>query len=573
MAKRTEHPNPMKKHNSYICLNGTWEFEYDNTLCGKEKEFFRRESLNDKIEVPFCPESKLSGHGNTDFINAVWYRRDIEIAREDLSGHVLITFGAVDYESELYINGDFIGGHTGGYTPFTFDITEKLHEGKNSVCLYAKDDMRYGLPRGKQSSKLYSNNCDYTRVTGIWQTVYLEILPECYAEGVKLTPDIYNTAVEAEISTVGKAAGKIEVFYEGKKVGEESFASNTGIVHRTVKLSELHLWEPDCGRLYDVKVSYGDDVLESYFGMRSVRLEDKKFLINDKSFFQRFVLDQGYYQNGIYTAETLEELESDILLSRSFGFNGARLHMKIFEPMFLYYCDKHGYPVWDEFPSWNCDFGDHETLAIILPQWLEQMARDYNHPSIIGWCPLNETSVDFYGKSIPTHDSIIRDIYFTTKALDKTRPCIDVSGYIHQYFTDIYDIHEYDQNPDDLRRHCEILAGGTEPDREINFTKTWRRIYHGQPLFVSEFGGALWAENSQSWGYGENPKTEEEFLERFNGLCSAIMDNPSFFGFCYTQLYDIEQEQNGLAYYNRTPKFAPEKFKALLDRPAAIEKD
>ena len=570
--KRAEHPNPMKKHSSFINLNGTWEFEYDNTFYGKEKKYFDRTELSGRIEVPFCPESVLSGIGNTDFINAVWYRRDIELTEDDLKGHVLVTFGAVDYESEVYINGSFVGSHLGGFTPFTFDLTDKLHAGKNSLCIYAKDSVRNGLARGKQSSLLKSNACDYTRTTGIWQTVYLEILPASYAESVRLTPDIYNCSVAVEIMTVGAASGKIEVFYEGKKVGGESFSSNGGKVCTNIKLDELHLWEPGHGRLYDVKVSYGDDTLESYFGMRSVRLDGMKFLINDKSFFQRFVLDQGYYQDGIYTAPTVEDMENDIKLSLSFGFNGARLHMKVFEPMYLYLCDKYGYPVWGEFPCWNCDFHEYETLAAVLPQWLEELSRDYNHPSIIGWCPLNETHADIYGKGISIHDGILRDTYLVTKAFDPNRPCIDTSGYVHQYFTDIYDIHNYNQDPAGLKQHCDILASGREPDNEVNVVRARRRVYHGQPLFVSEFGGALWAENGESWGYGENPKTPEEFIERFDGLCSAVMDNPQFFGFCYTQLYDIEQEQNGLAYYNRTPKFDPEKFRVLLDRPAAIEK-
>ena len=250
--------------------------------------------------------------------------------------------------------------------------------------------------------------------------------------------------------------------------------------------------------------------------------------------------------------------------------------MKIFEPLFLYYADKYGYITWGEFPNWGLDFRVHETTNTIIPQWIEAVKRDFNHPSIVGWCPLNETHIDRYGDGEIIHDTIVRNIYFITKALDKTRPCIDTSGYVHQKFSDIYDMHNYTQDPEHMRSDYAEFENGGMPVDERNMFFRRKSYYNGQPLFVSEFGGARWSEETAtgketSWGYGNDPQSEQEFFERFEGLCYALMDNKNIFGFCYTQLYDIEQEQNGLLYYNRSPKFEPAKFKAILDRKAKIE--
>ncbi len=569
---RPEHPNPAKQHSSFINLNGTWEFEFDNTLVGIAKKYYEREHLSDKIEVPFCPESKLSGIADTDFINAVWYRRDLDIPKNALDGNILITFGAVDYEAQVYINGVLACEHTGGYTPFTVNATQYLKEGNNSLCVYAKDDIRAGIPHGKQSELLFSHHCDYTRTTGIWQTVYMEFLPQNYIKNAKLCPDAQNCSVSAFIEVCGSGKVDFEVFYKQKLMASCSKHTDSGCVTFDVSLLESHLWEVGNGRLYDVRISIGDDVFKTYFGLRSIRLDGKKFLINNNSVFQRLVLDQGYYMDGIYTAPSAQDLENDIKLSMSMGFNGARLHMKIFEPLFLYYADVHGYLTWGEFPNWGLDFRVHDTTNIVLPQWLEAVDRDFNHPSIIGWCPLNETHIDRYGQGKIIHDTIVRNIYFATKALDKTRPCIDTSGYVHQKFSDIYDMHNYTQDPQQLRDEYAEFENGGMPVDERNMHFRGRSFYSGQPLFISEFGGARWSNATEnSWGYGNDPKNEQEFFERFEGLCYALMDNKNIFGFCYTQLYDIEQEQNGLLYYDRSAKFDLKKFKAILDKKAKIE--
>ena len=333
-----------------------------------------------------------------------------------------------------------------------------------------------------------------------------------------------------------------------------------------ISLSESHLWEPGCGRLYDLKLSFNGDEISSYFGLRSVKLDDYKFLINGKSVFQRLVLDQGFYRDGIYTAPTEADLIKDIEISYAVGFNGARLHQKVFEPRFLYHCDKLGYLVWGEYPNWGLDYSNPFALESMLPEWCECVERDFNHPAIIGWCPFNETW-DYSGRR--QNDALISTVYRVTKHMDKTRPCIDTSGNFHVE-TDIFDVHDYEQDVATFKANYDKLM--TEGVLFERFPD--RQMYSGKGCaWVSEYGGLQWSEGDRddAWGYGNAPKTFEEFVERYKGLTDALLDNYRMFGFCYTQLYDIEQEQNGLYYYDRTPKFDPDIFKAINSRKAAIE--
>ena len=344
--------------------------------------------------------------------------------------------------------------------------------------------------------------------------------------------------------------------------------SDGGTAVVEVKLAEKHLWQVGKGNLYDLALSYGEDQVTSYFGLRSIQLTDKKFLLNGKSVFQRLILDQGFYPDGIYTAPSDEELEKDIKRSLAMGFNGARLHEKVFEERFLYHCDRLGYIVWGEYPNWGLDHSYADSIYGILPEWLEEIDRDFNHPAIIGWCPFNETWDE---KGRKQFDELLATVYKATKAADPTRPCIDTSGNFH-VITDIYDLHDYEQNPEEFASHYEsyakdgILAWDNHAPRQKQIV--------GIPVFISEYGGIKWdveGVNKDSWGYGDGPRTEEEFLARYKGLTDVLLDNPKMFGFCYTQLYDVEQEMNGLYTYSRKPKFDMEIIRRINSRKAAIE--
>ena len=564
---RSEYPRPQLVREGYIPLNGIWQFQIDNGRSGIERGLFKKgEKLEGEILVPFCPESSLSGVENKDFMLGVWYKRKVSLSLEDIKGRVIIHFGAADYRTTLFVNGKKAGTHKGGYSSFEFDITEFLAEGENEIAVYVEDDTRNPLiPRGKQSEEYFSHGCDYTRTTGIWQSVWLETLPQKHISGINYISDIDAPAVTMLISANASGEAEIKVSYKGKAMGTAKALLKAGETAVKVNLAEKHLWELGKGRLYDVEISYGEDKVKSYFGLREVSMEGMKFLLNKNSVFQRLVLDQGFYPDGIYTAPSEEALRKDIEISMSLGFNGARLHEKVFEERFLYHCDKMGYMVWGEYPNWGLDHTRADSIYGILPEWIEVMERDIAHPSIIGWCPLNETwNID--GKR--QFDEIINLVYKTTKAVDKTRPVIDTSGNFHVE-TDIYDYHDYTQDPKEFEKRFPKDKGGYDFYDHVNFYETiWgngqhRQTYGGEPIFISEYGGIRWSNDESGWGYGEGPKTEEEFLERLKGLTDVILDNPNIMGLCYTQLYDVEQEQNGLYTFDRKPKFDMAKIKEI----------
>ncbi len=563
---RCEHPNPQFERAEWLNLNGEWDFEFDFGNSKGESGIIERKDWETKIIVPFCPESKLSGIEYTDFISAVWYRKSVNITAEQLSGNVFLHFGAVDYESTIYINGKKAGSHKGGYASFKLDITEHLTKGENTIIVHAVDDVRDPLvPRGKQSEQLKSHGCDYTRTTGIWQTVWLEFVPKAYIKSFKLFPDYKNGIIGISAVVEGEGQFKASASYEGRPMGSFEKAAGSTVTGE-IKLNEIHLWEVGCGRLYDLELSFGKDKVKSYFGLRNIKLDGYKFLINGKSVFQRLVLDQGFYPDGIYTAPDDEALVNDIKISLAVGFNGARLHQKVFEKRFLYHCDRLGYIVWGEYGNWGLDWSNPFSLAAILPEWCECVERDFNHPSIIGWCPFNETW-DVNGRR--QYDDVISTVYKVTKHMDDTRPCIDTSGNFHT-ITDIYDVHDYEQDYHILKENYDkLMTDGVLFERFAD-----RQMYSGKGCaWVSEYGGLQWSrgDRGDAWGYGNAPKTEEAFIERYAGLTNALLDNYRMFGFCYTQLYDIEQEQNGLYYYDRTPKFDPEIFRKINSRKAAIE--
>ena len=581
MIPRPEHPKPQFQRESWMNLNGPWAFEIDHGNSGEARGLFAPDAtLNGTITVPFCPESKLSGVEYKDFMRSVWYRRSVNLTAEQLSGRVFLHFGAVDYECYAYVNGQKVGYHKGGYVSFQFEITDFVREGENVITVNARDDNRDPLvPRGKQSEWYQSHDCDYTRTTGIWQTVWLEFTPREYIKSIHLltNPDTGVASITAYVEGCDTLCA--EAFYEGKSVGTASAPNARGEVTLPLTVSEIHLWEAGHGRLYDLELSFGKDEVHSYFGLRSVALDGMKFRINGKSVFQRLILDQGFYPDGIYTAPTEADLIRDIDLSLAMGFNGGRLHEKIFEERFLYHCDKKGYLVWGEYPNWGLRNADPMALYSVLPEWLEELERDRNHPAIVGWCPLNEV---WDADGHKPYSDFIRMIYRVTKAVDPGRPCIDSSGGFHVE-TDIYDVHDYDQNPETFKANYDrLMTDGHLYDRLIESPKyvvkhAGRQKYTGGPAFVSEYGGIRWEgtmeENDKqlSWGYGETPRSMQEFMDRYKGLTDALLDNDQMFGLCYTQLTDIEQEQNGLYFYDRTPKFDQKWMHAVMSRKAAIE--
>lgn len=564
---RQEHPNPQFMRSRFRSLNGAWQF---TVPAGANAEPFTH-----SIEVPFCPESKLSGIGYTDFIRECEYRRTVAIEKPAEGERIVLNFGAVDYEAQVYVNGRYVGKHRGGYTPFGFDIAPYVVAGDNEILVKVYDDTSDNVPSGKQSARRESYGCFYTRTTGIWQPVWLERTPKQYVRGIKYFTYPAESRVDVALCVEGEGEAEIVVRYEGREVGRAQGALQYKKTF-PIELHEQHLWEPGEGRLYDVTVKYACDEVTSYFGLRDVRYEGRKFLVNGKSVFQRFVLDQGYYQDGLYTAPDDEAMERDIELGFRLGFNGARLHQKVFEPRFLYHCDRLGYMVWGEFPSWGVRYEDLEALGDVLGEWAATVERDCNHPSIVTWCPLNETWENLEDASKVRDVRFVDAVYEATKQLDRTRPCVDVSGGYHGHKTDLYDFHCY-HSPEQLAEHLKALTARDELVMDKTYAPAWtgeQLRFGGEPTNASEYGGMAYAaDGKKGWGYTAM-QTEEAFVDSYVRLTAQLLDCDKLSGFCYTQLYDIEQEQNGLLSYDRSCKLsegAMQKIAECNKQPAKIE--
>jgi beta-galactosidase/beta-glucuronidase len=616
---RPEYPRPQFVREDWLCLNGEWQFEIDAGDSGKERGLVERE-LSERITVPFCPESPLSGIGNTDFLHVVWYRREVEIPREWAGRHVLLHFQAVDYDTTVWVNGVEAGRHRGGFTPFTCDLIGIAAPGERvTIVVRARDPNRTSQPRGKQAMQYAPYSCFYTRTTGIWQPVWMEPVPDVSLRRPRLTPDVANRTIRLEQPLTNNRPGwrlratlsdSDGIVATAETRADLDFAPRLDLL---IPEERVRLWDIGDPYLYGVEIELLDetgrvvDRARSYAGLRSVAIDRRRVLINGRPVFQRLVLDQGYYPDGVMTAPTDEALRRDIELSMEAGFNGARLHQKVFEERFLYHADRLGYLLWGEFADWGCSgqgpYHDHQQPGpTYISQWLEALERDYSHPSIIGWCPLNETAQTLHDR-ITTLDDVTRAMFLATKAMDTSRPVLDTSGYAHRVpESDIYDSHDYIYEKDFAEglerfraRHTGLPEGRafTNPNPDLIAVSThsstqaipvWSIPYRGQPYFVSEVGGFKWnpnapvksAEENQkdrktSWGYGADPESSEEVVERIQAVCDILLDNPYMFGYCYTQLTDIFPEENGIYDFNRQPKFDIARVHAIQTRPAAIE--
>jgi len=575
---RPEHPRPDMFRENWMTLNGEWQFEIDKAADGESRGLSHGKDLNSIITVPFCPESKLSGLGlgNTQKLKDVWYRRTFELPSTMQGKRVRIHFGGVDYKTWVYINGQLAGTHIGGNVAFHFDVTKWLKEGPNELVVKVLDDMWSGLqPSGKQSPD-ESGGCVYTRTTGIWQPVWLEAVGSSFVENLSVVPDPDNSRVliSAKINGGDKDLTlKAEAFADGKLTGSDS---STGPWQNTlvINLKDKKLWEPGTPFLYDLKLTLSSggqklDELKSYFGLRKVVIEGRRILINGKPIFQRLILDQGFYPDGLWTAPSDEALKQDIELSMACGYNGARLHQKVFEPRFLYWADKLGYLVWGEYPNWGCNFKP-ESYSAYVNEWTGILLRDRNHPSVVGWCAFNEADA--------AAAELQQLIWNVTKAVDPTRPVLETSGWAHTLpHPEVLDAHDYGDKPATLRERWMGNLSVTSADRSIPASYRSSKVPksdsdRGIPFMVSEIGGIGWPTDSGG-GYGEGSKNLDELYARYQGTIDAMLDNPHLFGFCYTQLTDIEQEKNGLYYYDRKPKFDVRKLHDITSREAAYEQD
>lgn len=570
---RSEYPRPSFVRDRWLNLNGEWQFEVEKTTC----DYLKKENYEQLISVPFCPESLLSGIAHTDFMKSVWYKRDFCLSEEETSGRVVLNFGAVDYYCTVYVNGKSVGSHKGGYVPFAFDITENVISGSNTVVVHAEDDTRdKSIPSGKQSEKKESYGCHYTRTTGIWQTVWLEFSGANYIKSCKITPDVNDKSISFEAETLNdNGVLNVEISYNGNKVAE---ASGKGAL--VAYLTEIELWGVLSPKIYDIKMSLNvagatEDVVNTYCAFRTFEIKGRKFYLNGKPIFLRQVLDQGFYPDGIYTAPSQKAIEDDIDLAISLGFNGARPHQKVFEDSFMYYADKKGYLIWGEFPSWGVSIAKRHNKGLqnFVDEWSEAVKFYYNHPSVIGYCPLNEAWSPVDNSEYYSHTRIM-DV---TLALDPNRVYIGASGG-NIYCGDVWDMHEYTHD-------AKLLFSKVQKGFIFKTAKALRRnlfikrpmspkALSSLPKYLSEYGGMGFTDRKDAWGYNKMFSDETEYVKVYENLTKAVLDSDAS-GFCFTQLTDVEQECNGLVYYDRTPKFSEavvKRIKSANTLPAKVEK-
>lgn len=586
---RPEHPKPQFRRDAWINLNGWWDFAMDHKAVGIKGNWQNNPSkFSKKITVPFCVESDLSGIGHTDFVKALWYHRTFTLPKRWKDDRIFLHFGAVDYECRAWVNGKAVGRHHGGSVSFAFEITDATKKGQNDLVVYAFDDVQSEVqPSGKQSMRPESYGVFYTRVTGIWQTVWLEARPQQFLESVHIVPDLdkghfvltpvvsnYQRNLEFR-ATLLTPIGKTIASSRG------SAKSGNSVV---LSVNNPRPWSPLDPYLYVLRLELADggklvDSVKSYAGLRKFHIEGNCFYLNNKPIYLRFVLDQGFYPDGIWTAPSDAALKADIEMSMAAGFNGARLHQKVFEERFHYWADRLGYLTWGEFSDWGGthSFGNQQGVLNLEREWRDVVVRDRNHPSIVAWTPLNETrgaardNYEAYSRSV-------KSIVATTRAIDLTRPINDASGYVHVE-TDIFTVHDYDQDPNSFRQRYAGVAPVAREDIFVRFPEV-SVPYERQPYVVDEYGGTFWTkdyvnqpektgERRNNWGYG---KTRKQVEDRIKALTDVLLNHPQISGFTYTQLTDVEQEVNGVYSYQRQPKFDIKRLSRIFGAPAAIEK-
>ena len=537
MGPRPEHPRPNLRREAWSSLNGEWEFG-----AGDQPVFDRR------IVVPFCPESELSGIGER-VGDVVWYRRTFDAPEGE---RLLLHFGAVDYRATVWVNDVEVARHEGGHSPFSGEITRAVKAVGNVLVVKAEDPLAdRTIPRGKQYWKEEPESIFYTATTGIWQTVWLEPLPERHVTRLRLVPDLGDGSLGFQVDTGAEVVVRVDGDVVGRSAGEP---------RGSIRLARVEPWSPDSPRLYDVEVRLGEDRVESHFGLRSIEARDGRVWLNGEPFVERLVLDQGYFPGGLLTAATDGALRNDIELAKAMGFNGARKHQKAEDPRWLYWADTLGFLVWAEMPGFYEFTPDAERRTVA--EWWELVRRDRDHPSVVAWVVANES---FGLDRVPAEvrARVTNGLYDMTCGLDGTRPVISNDGWEHSV-SDLCTIHDYSPPADLARRYRSLEAA-------LDATAIGHAIYdpghgfRGEPVIVSEFGGLRTA-GSGGWGWLE-VAGDEEFVRAYGELVDALMQPGPVEGFCYTQLTDVQQEQNGLLRADRRPKVDPERLRPLTTTP------
>lgn len=575
---RPEHPRPDFVRPEWLSLNGEWQFAFDDADEGLALGWQRPgRALDRRITVPFCYQCKASGIGDAAHHEILWYRRAFALPEAMRGKRLLLRFGAVDYRCGVYVNGQLAGTHEGGYTPFALDITHLLAQGENDLCLRVEDFRDTTQPRGKQNWKDAWFGCWYTPVSGIWQTVYLEAAGDVYLTRAYVTPLYDEGSASVRLTLNRRPAAPVPavltVSLDGRtvralacEITEQNSAFSLSLMEEG-RMEGFRAWSPEDPALYDLRIDLpGHDQVDTYFGMRKVEARDGLVLLNNQPLYQRLVLDQGYWPDTLLTPPSDEAIQADIRWTLAFGYNGARKHQKLEDPRYYYWADKLGLLVWGEVPSAYAFTGDTvNRLSQTLAGFIE---RDFNHPCLITWVPLNES----WGVPLIYANGRMQEaarlLYHQAKALDGTRPVSANDGW-EQTTTDIFALHDYADSGEALAKHFEDRAFVERHACDRRMSSVQGEAPTGKEAFlITEYGGIAFEEGSdKTWGYHGKVRDAEAFFARYQSVTDAIRALPYCQGYCYTQLTDVEQETNGLLTPDRKPKVDLDRFRGLTKNP------
>jgi beta-galactosidase/beta-glucuronidase len=569
---RREYPRPQLRRERWLNLNGPWRFAFDDEDRGREAGWAGSSAALDReILVPFCPQAPLSGIGDRSFHDVAWYGRAFEAPPHVLGERVLLRFGAVDYAAEVWVNGKLVAEHEGGHTPFGADITNALDGETNTIVVRAEDPgSDPAIPRGKQDWLEKPSHIFYSRTTGIWQTVWLETVDELHVDNLRLVTKPNEAKLEVGVRLRGRRPGttiRASAEVDGRAAGSATVETEGAEATLTVHLAEpLEWWSPESPTLYDLAVEVLDsedtsrDLVRSYFGLRTIEIAGREILLNGEPRLLRLVLDQGYWPDGLMTAPTDAALRRDIELAKGMGFDGARKHQKIEDPRWLFWADRLGFLVWGEMANAHKLSGS--SINRTIAEWSEAIERDFNHPSVIAWVPVNESfgcrQIGDDRGSAPVAVNVATALYRHTKALDPTRPALSNDGWEHTE-SDLCTIHDYGDADALARRLASVdrLTAPSEPPLYVD-----GHSYRGEPVVVSEYGGVF---RGASTGFGyQVAADDDQYLKQLAALTYTLVASPIVSGFCYTQLADVEHEQNGLLTDDRRPKLALHRLRAIF---------
>lgn len=572
---KKDFPRPDFRRRDWQNLNGEWDFAF-----GHKDEINPGKVVFDKhIIVPYVYQSKLSGVQSSEKVETVWYKKKFEITSNLKNKNLRLVFGAVDYYCEVWFNSNYLGSHTGGYTQFEFNISKFIVKGVNEIILKVRDNFDRFMPRGKQYCEQIPDRCWYEASTGIWQTVWIEGTGSTKIEHAMISPDIKNKCATMEyyIKNISQNMSlKTQLSFKNTIIHTNEYSINSKVgkitidIRETDFVDERHYWSPENPNLFDLHLILLQDgvivdEVSTYFGMRQIEVRDGVIMLNNKPYYQKLILDQGYYADSFLTPPDMDAFIKDINLAKEYGFNGLRRHQVISDPRFYYYADLMGILVWEELPS-GYEFCFKE-LEAFYTQSIDIIKRDFNHPSIIVWCPMNESWGIRNVRYDKKQQAFVKALYHMFKSFDSTRLVTCNDGW-EIVGGDICAQHNYFQGGDTFKKQITDIN---------NYTKgavsgCRMSIADGEelgntPIILSEFGGISFLSDN-GWGYCGAVKDEQEFFERFESMIDAIYNTDFLQGFCYTQLTDVFQETNGVVKFNRDSKVSAERFKKILDQKA-----